>query len=136
MTASFESDRAPDGRVLDELDADDRGMATVWAAGVIAVLMSLTVFGLHLGGVILARHHAESAADLAALAGAGSVVAGEGYACARARQVTDRMRVRLVSCSARGWDMLVQVAARPGGPAGSLGEATARARAGPAATPS
>ncbi|MGH3909769.1 MAG: Rv3654c family TadE-like protein [Pseudonocardiaceae bacterium] len=141
MTASVESDRAPDGRApdelgTDELGTDDRGMATVWAAGVIAVLMILTVFGLHLGGVILARHHAESAADLAALAGAGSAVAGEGYACARARQVTDRMRVRLASCSARGWDVLVQVAAHPGGPAGRLGEATARARAGPAAPPS
>ncbi|MGH3905045.1 MAG: Rv3654c family TadE-like protein [Pseudonocardiaceae bacterium] len=135
MTASFESESFECDRAPEEVGADDRGMATVWAAGVIAVLMSLTVFGLHLGGVILARHHAESAADLAALAGAGSVVAGEAYACVRARQVTDRMRVRLVSCSARGWDVLVQVAARPGGPAGRFGEAIARARAGPAAPP-
>lgn len=111
---------------------DERGAATVWAVGVVAVLMSLTVFGLHLGAAILARHHAESAADLAALAGAGSALAGERQACGRARAVTDRMGVRLVSCSVRGWDVLVQVAARPGGPLAELGDATAQARAGPA----
>lgn len=109
----------------------DRGSATVWAAGAIAVLLSLAVFGLYLGGAMLARHHAQSAADLAALAGAGSAVAGDRVACSRARLVTGRMRVRLVSCSVRGWDVLVQVSARPGAPLGRLGEATAHARAGP-----
>ncbi|MGH3914236.1 MAG: Rv3654c family TadE-like protein [Pseudonocardiaceae bacterium] len=109
----------------------DRGAATVWAVGAIAVLMSVTVFGLRLGGVLVARHQAESAADLAALAGAGSVVIGEQYVCAQARRVTDRMGVRLASCRVRGWDVLVEVAARPGGPAGGLAEATGRARAGP-----
>lgn len=109
----------------------DRGVATVWAAGAIAVLMSLTVFGLYLGGAMLARHQAQSAADLAALAGAGRALAGERVACSRARAVTERMRVRLVTCSVRGWDVLVQVSARPGGPLGGLGEATGQARAGP-----
>lgn len=110
---------------------DERGAATVWAAGALAVLMSLTVFGLYLGGAILARHQAESAADLAALAAAGSAVSGERQACGQARMVTERMRVRLVSCSARGWDVLVQVAVRPAGPLAELGDATAQARAGP-----
>lgn len=109
----------------------DRGAATVWAVGAIAVLMSVTVFGVRLGGVLVARHQAESAADLAALAAAGGVVGGEQYACAQARRVTDRMGVRLASCRARGADVLVEVAARPGGPAGGLAEATGRARAGP-----
>jgi secretion/DNA translocation related TadE-like protein len=112
---------------------DDRGVATVWAAGAIAVLMSLAVFGLHLGAAMVARHQAESAADLAALAGAGTVVAGEWYACAQARRVTDRMRVQLVSCQTQEWDVLVDVAARPTGWLGSLGSAISRARAGPAA---
>ena len=111
----------------------DRGVATVWAAGAIAVLMSMAVFGLHLGQAVVVRHQAESAADLAALAGAGMVVAGEQYACAQARRVTDRMRVQLVSCRTRGWDVLVDVAARPSGWLGGLGAATGRARAGPAA---
>jgi secretion/DNA translocation related TadE-like protein len=110
---------------------DDRGVATVWAAGALAVVLSVAVLGLHLGGAMVARHQAESAADLAALAGAVTVVAGERHACAQAQRVADRMRVRLVSCRARGWDVLVEVAARTGGRL-QFGEATGRARAGPA----
>jgi secretion/DNA translocation related TadE-like protein len=111
----------------------DRGVATVWAAGAIAVLVSMAVFGLHLGEAMVVRHHAESAADLAALAGAATAVAGEQYACAQARRVTDRMRVQLTSCQTQGWDVLVDVAAHPDGWLGGLGAATGRARAGPAA---
>ncbi|MDQ3762952.1 MAG: flp pilus-assembly TadE/G-like family protein [Actinomycetota bacterium] len=111
----------------------DRGVATVWAAGAIAVLVSTAAFGVQLGEAMILRHHAESAADLAALAGAATMVAGEHYACAQARRVTDRMRVQLVSCHTRSWDVLVEVAARPGGWLGRLGAATGRARAGPAA---
>ena len=109
----------------------DRGVATVWAAGVIAVLVAIAVLGLHLGQAMVARHHAESAADLAALAGAATVVAGEQYACTQARRVTDRMRVRLVSCHTQEWDVLVDVAASPAGWIGNLGSAIGRARAGP-----
>jgi secretion/DNA translocation related TadE-like protein len=109
----------------------DRGVATVWAAGAITVLMSVAVFGLHLGAAMVARHQAESAADLAALAGAATVVADERYACAQARRVTDRMRVQLVSCRTQEWDVLVDVAARPAGWLGGLGAAPGRARAGP-----
>ena len=133
MTASATSaTSATSARDESRRTGEDRGVATVWAAGAIAILMSLTVFGLHLGGAILARHQAQSAADLAALAGAGSAVAGEQAACSRVRAVTERMRVRLVACSVREWDVLVQVTARPGGPLGGLGEATGQARAGPA----
>lgn len=112
---------------------DDRGVATVWAAGAIAVLMSVAVVGLYLGQAVVVRHQAESAADLAALAGAGVAVAGEQAACTQARRVTDRMRVQLVSCRTRDWDVLVEVAARPAGWLGGLGAATGRARAGPVA---
>jgi len=90
------------------------------------------VFGLHLGEALVARHHAESAADLAALAAAAHMVIGEQYACSQARRVTDRMHVTLVSCRASDWDVLVDVAAQPPGWLASLGAATARARAGPA----
>ncbi|MBV8539094.1 MAG: flp pilus-assembly TadE/G-like family protein [Pseudonocardiales bacterium] len=110
-------------------------MATVWAAGAIAVLVSMAVFGLRLGEAVVVRHQVESAADLAALAGAGQVLAGEQYTCTQARRVTDRMRVQLVSCRTLGWDVLVDVTAQPGGWLSGLGAATGRARAGPAATP-
>jgi secretion/DNA translocation related TadE-like protein len=114
---------------LDDDWGGDRGVATVWAAGAITVLVSMAVFGLHLGEAIIVRHQAESAADLAALAGAAQVLAGEQYACAQAGRVTDRMRVQLVSCHTQGWDVLVDVATQPGGWLGSLGAATGPARA-------
>jgi secretion/DNA translocation related TadE-like protein len=114
---------------------DDRGIATVWAAGAIAVLVSVAVFGLHLGHALIARHHAESAADLAALAGAAQALPGEPYACAQAHRVTDHMQVKLVSCQLRNWDVLVEVSTRPPGWLGTLGTATAQARAGPAGPP-
>ena len=109
----------------------DRGVATVWAAVAVAVLAGIAVFGLHLGEAVVARHHVESAADLAALAAAAQLLPGEQYACGQARRVTDRMRVRLVSCRAEGWDVLVEVTARPPGWLGNLGAATAQARADP-----
>ena len=112
---------------------DDRGVATVWSAGVITVLVSVAVFGMHLGAAMVARHHAESAADLAALAGAAQVLPGEQHSCDQARRVTDRMRVQLAMCHLRDWDVLVEVSAQPPGWLGSLGAATAQARAGPAA---
>jgi secretion/DNA translocation related TadE-like protein len=109
----------------------DRGVATIWAAVAIAVLMSMVVVGLHLGTAVVVRHQVESAADLAALAAAGMVVAGERRACTQARRVTDRMRVQLVSCRTHGWDVLVEAAAQPAGWLGGFGAATGRARAGP-----
>lgn len=113
----------------------DRGVATVWAAGAIAVLVSVAAFALHLGEAMVIRHRAEAAADLAALAAATRAVPGEHYACAQARRVTDRMRVQLVSCELHGWDALISVAAQPTGWLGVLGPATAHSRAGPTPPP-
>lgn len=109
----------------------DRGSATVWASGAIAVLLVVAVAGIHLGAALLARHRAESAADLAALAAAGRAVAGAEVACARASGLAERMAVELVACRLEGWDALVEVRVRPGGPLAALGTATSRARAGP-----
>lgn len=112
-------------------DRSDRGSASVWSVGALAALLAVAVAVVHLGGVAVARHQAEAAADLAALAGAGRVVAGERAACERAGEIIDHMRVRLDSCLVRGWDVLVEVSAHPAGPVGRFGAATARARAGP-----
>jgi len=113
-------------------DRDDRGVATAWAAVAITALVSIAVCGLQLGEALVSRHHAEAAADLAALAAAAHVLLGEQDACGQARRVTDRMRVTLVSCQTHDWDVLVDVAARPPGWLGAIGTATAQARAGPA----
>ena len=118
--------RAPPDR-----DGADRGSATVWAAAAVAAVLVIAVAGMHLGGVLLARHRAESAADLAALAAAGRSAAGPQVACARARELAERMSAEVVSCRLEGWDVLVETQVRPAGPLAGFGSATARARAGP-----
>src|SRR5262249_53805050 len=116
-------------------DVDDRGVATLWAVGAIAVLVSMAIFGLHLGQALIARHHTEAAADLVALAGAAQVLSGGAEPCAQARRITDRMRVQLASCQLHDQDVVVEVSARPPGWPGTLGSATAQARAGPPIDP-
>ena len=51
----------------------DRGSGTVLVLGLIAVVIVLTGFVAAVGISVIARHQAEAAADLAALAAAGSV---------------------------------------------------------------
>lgn len=107
---------------------DDRGLATVWTAVAIAALLAVAGLLLAFGSVVVTRHRAADAADLAALAAAGKAQEGRSAACARAESVADRMSVRLVGCRFDQWDALVEVEAdAPGG----LGAASAHARAGP-----
>lgn len=113
----------------------ERGVATVWAAAALVVLAGLAGCGMRLGEAIVARHHAESAADLAALAGATTVLTGQRPACEQAQRVASRMRVRLASCHTRAGEVLVEVVAQPSGWVGRLGVARARARAGPLPAP-
>jgi secretion/DNA translocation related TadE-like protein len=109
----------------------DAGLATVWAAGAVVVLVSLLVFGLMLAGAIVARHRAEAAADLAALAAAGHAVDGEPVACAYGARVADRMNARLLDCRVADADAFVEVEAAPPALPRVWGQARGRARAGP-----
>ncbi|HKS45333.1 MAG TPA: Rv3654c family TadE-like protein [Amycolatopsis sp.] len=103
-------------------------MATVWTAGAIVALLAVAGLLFAFGSVVLTRHRATDAADLAALAAAGRAYRGHDEACARARSVTENMAVRLVGCRLEKWDALVEVEAiAPGG----LGVVSAHARAGP-----
>lgn len=106
---------------------NDRGSATVWVAWAVAGLAAVAGLVLVIGAVASARHRANSAADLSALAAAAYGTWGEEHACGLARWVTDRMAVRLVECRMSGWEAHVEVRAAVNG----LGEITARARAGP-----
>jgi secretion/DNA translocation related TadE-like protein len=110
----------------DERSAD-RGAATVWVVGGIAVFMTVMMAVFWFGGAVAARHEAEGAADLGALAAAVAAVGGEQAACAEARWVVERMGAVLLSCRLSGWDALVEadVSYAP------FGSAAARARAGP-----
>jgi secretion/DNA translocation related TadE-like protein len=107
---------------------NDRGVATVWAAWLVAGLAALVGLVATVGAVAVARHRADSAADLSALAAAAYGPWGEEYACGLARWVSERMEVRLAGCRMSGWEVRVEVVAAVNG----LGHVTAHARAGPA----
>ncbi len=115
------------------LRVDDRGGITVLAAGVVAALLATTMLLAQLGVAVVARHRADAAADVAALAAAAGILSGTAAACARAAEVTIRSGARLDSCSVDGMTVRVVVSTEPPWAAPLLaGErATARARAGP-----
>jgi secretion/DNA translocation related TadE-like protein len=115
--------------------SDDRGTATVVAAAVIAILMTLVSLGVHLGAAVVTRHRVTAAADLAALAAAGQLLTDGERACERARWVAERMGGRLTACRVVGWDAYVDVSATPPGWLALSGAANAHVRAGPAEAP-
>jgi len=110
---------------------DDRGGATVLvlAVGLVTVLVALGTAAV--GAAIVARHRAQTAADLGALAGAVDAMDGVDEACARAAGIVAANGARLTACDLDGFDIVVAVEARPTGMAGVAGVAHASARAGP-----
>ncbi|MFD5817505.1 Rv3654c family TadE-like protein [Streptomyces sp. NPDC127038] len=106
--------------------SSDRGSATVWTVGAIAMLC--VVFGavLSMGHAVLVRHRAAGAADLAALAAADHWSDGGAAACARAERVAQAQGARLVRCEVEGQISDVTAASGSG-----LITAEVRARAGP-----
>ena len=121
---------APGGRRPAPTDA---GAATVLAAAAVGVLVLLLGLGLQVGAATLARHRAETAADLGALAGAREAVRGRDVACARAGAVVAGNGARLVGCSVEGWTVTVITATACGCMPSVSGGAAGRARAGPVA---
>ncbi|MCI3152902.1 hypothetical protein ELQ39_14245 [Streptomyces sp. GB4-14] len=100
----------------------DRGSASVWCVGAVAVLCVV----LALGHAVVVRHRAAGGADLAALAAADHWAHGAAEACARADRVARAQGTRLVRCVMTGEVSDVSVAS-------GVGPFTAeiRARAGP-----
>ncbi|WP_037318458.1 Rv3654c family TadE-like protein [Amycolatopsis orientalis] len=117
------------------MKADDRGVATAWTASILAVLISVAAFTFWIGAAVATRHHTEAAADLAALAAASHAADGPAAACERARQVTVRMSVTLLTCRWERGDALVEVRSAVPGRLADIGQAEARARAGPVDRP-
>jgi secretion/DNA translocation related TadE-like protein len=109
----------------------DAGSATVLALGLACVLAVTGAAAIGVGGAAAARHRAASAADLAALAAAGSLDAGPPGACAAARRTAGAAGADVVTCAVAGRTVTVVAEVRPGGVLGRLGTARARARAGP-----
>jgi secretion/DNA translocation related TadE-like protein len=100
----------------------DRGAATVLAATMMAVLLTITVGGIYIGSAVVARHRAQSAADMAALAAALRLPEGAEPACGQASVIAKAMKAELAACEIDELDVVVTVQAGP---------ARAAARAGP-----
>lgn len=97
----------------------------------VGVLLCVTGAGAYLGSAVVARHRAQAAADLAALAAAARLPAGGAAACTRATAVAHEMRVDDVRCRIDELDVVVTVAVV----VVIVGVARATARAGPVDAP-
>ncbi|MGW0040761.1 Rv3654c family TadE-like protein [Rhodococcus sp. NPDC003348] len=111
---------------------DERGSATVLSCFAMLALVAVVAAVGYLGSALVTRHRAQAVADLGALAAAGVADLGVDGACTAAGEVAGRSRATVLECRLEGWDAVVRVAVPV--PL-SLGytEATAAARAGPAA---
>jgi secretion/DNA translocation related TadE-like protein len=96
----------------------------------VVVLLWVTGAGAYLGSVVVARHRAQAAADLAALAAAARLPSGAAAACTRATAVAREMGVDQVECGIEDLDVVVTVRVA----VAFAGAARAAARAGPVGT--
>lgn len=99
------------------------------AALMVVVLITVTLGGVRIGSAVVARHRAQAAADLAALAGARRMPAGSAVACREAAGLAGAMRARVQTCTVEHLDVTVTVVVGVGGWTSAM--AGARARAGP-----
>lgn len=114
--------------------ARDEGSGTVLVLSVVAVLLTLAVAAASLLQAAAARHRAETAADLAALAAAQTLLDGlPGDPCGRAGQVASLHRASLTGCRLAGEHAWVSTSVVTTGLLSPLGPATGNAHAGPGA---
>lgn len=98
-----------------------------------AVLLAFTVGGVYVGSAVIARHRAQAAADLAALAAAARLAEGADAACAQASVVAQAMRTAVTQCVVEDLDVVITVDAAVALGRFGVGPARAAARAGPSA---
>ena len=112
------------------MSRDQRGSASLL---VVALLSVLLLVGAALGVVaamVWAHRMAQSAADLAALAGAAELQEGAD-ACGAATRIADANDATLDSCLVQGDDVVVDVTVAGPRWLGQQADLSARARAGP-----
>lgn len=109
----------------------EEGAGTVLSVAMLGVLVTVTVAAAGIVGVVATHRIAQSAADLAALAGATALQDG-GDACQQAAAVAGRNQARLSDCVVDGWDVSVVVVANTARLPGGVLDLRARGRAGPA----
>lgn len=114
-------------RVVD----DDEGTMTVMTAFAVAAVLALTVAVLLVGRAAVAAHAARAAADLAALAGAHALRAGQD-ACAAAAGIAASNSAELSVCRVDGHDVVARAEVRVDLGVFGVRSGSAVARAGPA----
>jgi secretion/DNA translocation related TadE-like protein len=83
--------------------------------------------GIMIGTAALARHRAQAAADLAALAAAVRLPLGPVAACGQARRLAAAMGAVLTGCDVDQLDVVVTTTVRTSGRLGGVARASARA---------
>lgn len=119
--------RADRGRRL----SGERGSATVWMITVITVIWAVATAVVAAGMARVARHRAQSAADLSALAGAAWAFSRPALACTHAKEIADANGVVLESCAISEGIAEVAVSLRFTLPIAGARSVRATARAGP-----
>ncbi|MEO6958286.1 MAG: Rv3654c family TadE-like protein [Antricoccus sp.] len=116
---------------MKRLQERDRGSGTIWAGAVVMVICAIGSMILLVAIAQMARHRANAAADLAALAAAQVLLDGTADPCVEAAQKASVNDAELASCEVDGEKVtvVVSVAVRLG--RWGLGHAKAAARAGP-----
>lgn len=94
-------------RLANRLATDDRGAATVLWVAMLLVILWVAVIAIALAEFAVSRTKADTAADLAALAGAQVVLTGN--LCTAAEQVAADNDARLRSCGVQGTDVVITV---------------------------
>ncbi len=97
-----------------------------------AVLLAITTGGVYVGSAVIARHRAQAAADLAALAAAVHLADGTDAACTQASAVARAMHTAVTLCVVEDLDVVVTADAPVSFGRLGVGPARAAARAGPA----
>jgi secretion/DNA translocation related TadE-like protein len=110
--------------------AHERGAATVLAVAFLGVLLLVGSALAVVGAMVVAHRTAQSAADLAALAGAGAIAHGDDPCPAAARFAAGN-GARLLTCSVTAREVTVEVVVPGPRWLGQPHDLAARARAGP-----
>ncbi len=110
----------------------ERGAATVWVVALLALVWMVAMAVVHAGAARVARHQAQSAADLSALAAAGVAYFGPTEACRRAEVVAEANSARIESCSVADGVAELMLSVHLELPILGVREVPAMARAGPA----
>ena len=108
----------------------ESGVVTVLGIALVALIATVALAGAAVVGILDAHRRAESAADLAALAGGGAVAGGRDP-CAAADAVARRNGAQLEQCDPQGLTVAVVVTVPGPRLLGLLSPLSARARAGP-----